>query len=91
MKTPSMLRVASARTGCDVSKIRYLTVRPEPGRRAPNEFSHSLTSVESFSAACLEGDHRSYARSFMHKIEGLVNSLQGKPVRDHRINLDLAA
>jgi len=27
-----------------VSKIKYLTVRPEPSRRAPNEFSHSLAS-----------------------------------------------
>ena len=29
--------------GCEVSKIKYFTVRPEPGRRAPIEFSHSLT------------------------------------------------
>ena len=33
------------RTGRVVSEIKYLTVRPEPRRRAPNEFSHSL-SVE---------------------------------------------
>ena len=48
-------------------------------------------AYESFSAVCLEADHRSDALAFMHEIEGLVNSLQGKPVRDHRINLDLAA
>src|SRR5919106_2074158 len=45
VKTPSMLRVASARTGCGVSKINHLTVRPELSRRAPVEFSHNLTNV----------------------------------------------
>src|SRR5919109_4737200 len=34
-------QAASARTGWGVSKIKYLTVRPELGRRAPIEFSHS--------------------------------------------------
>jgi len=48
-------------------------------------------AYESFSAVCLEGDDRSDAVALMHEIERLVNSLQGKPVRDHRINLDLAA
>ena len=48
-------------------------------------------AYESFSAVCLEGDDRSDAFALVHKIEGLVNSLQRKPVRDHRINLDLAA
>src|SRR3989442_5467920 len=33
----------SARTGCGVRNIKYLTVRPEPSRRAPIEFSHSLS------------------------------------------------
>ena len=47
-------------------------------------------AYESFSAARLEGDHRPDTLPLVHKIEGLINFLQGKPVRDHRINLDLA-
>ena len=52
-ENPSMLRVASARTGCGVSKIKYLTVRPELSRRAPIEFSQSLAQREkSFFTYC---------------------------------------
>ena len=36
-------QATSARTGCGVSKIKYSTVRPELSRRAPIEFSHSLS------------------------------------------------
>jgi hypothetical protein len=32
----------SARTGLGVTEVKCLTVRPEPSRRAPIEFSHSL-------------------------------------------------
>ena len=60
-------------------------------RRLMRDHERQSKHIESFSTACLEGDDRSDALSLVHKIEGLVNFLQGKPVRDHRINLDLAA
>jgi hypothetical protein len=68
--------------GKNIRTIRY---KPYAISQLRNE------EYESFSAVCLEGDDRSDAFALMHKIEGLVNSFQGKPVRDHRINLDLAA
>ena len=42
-------------------------------------------------SASLESDYRSDAFSFVHKIETLVNSLQGERVSDHRIDFGLAA
>ncbi len=35
VKTPLMVRALTT-SGSGVSKIKYLTVRPEPSRRAPN-------------------------------------------------------
>ena len=48
-----------------MSKIKYLTVRPEPGRRVPNEFSDSLTNVRDLRfLAALEMTNRGRRRIF---------------------------